>query len=142
MLGYATTSLCQKPSFIEEIWVRVSYHQNPLTIPISLWEDVFVCQEHIGWTLSWPLGKSSPELPKELWETVGKPSPSSLWPLSDSDQEPLVADTVGMKLSFRATHQLLPTDNSIPVLHPHPTYNHWPAFSGFAASITSELPSK
>lgn len=146
---------------------------KPLGHPDIPWEDVSVCQEHTGWAPTWPLGKSSPELPKELWETVGKTSPSSLWPLSDSDQEPPVADMVGMKPSFRATHQLLPTDSNIPVLHPTPHMTIGLLFlsvystskflgvsspyhrkgmglysfpkqsaTGFAASITSELPSK
>lgn len=111
--------------------------------------------------------------PRATQGTVGKTSPSSLWPLSDSDQEPPVADMVGMKPSFRATHQLLPTDSNIPVLHPTPHTTIGLLFlsvystskflgvsspyhrkgmglysfpkqsaTGFAASITSELPSK
>lgn len=122
VLSYATTSLCQKPAFIEEIWVRVSCHQNPSAIPIPRGKLFLCARSTQDGPPPGPWGRSSPELPKELWEIMGKTSPSSLWPLRDSDQEPPVADTVRMKPSSSATHQLLPTNSNIPVLHPYPRY--------------------
>lgn len=108
---------------------------KPLDHPNTPREDVSVFQEHTGWALSWPLGKSSLELPKELWETVGKTSPSSLWPLSDSDQMPTSGpgtpcSRCGVDETFLQGYPPAPAyRQQHPCPPPHPTYDHWPAFA-------------
>lgn len=107
---------------------------KPFDHPNTPREDVSVFQEHTGWTPSWPLGKSSTELPKELWETVGKTSPSPLWPLSDSNQVPTSGpgtpcSRCGVDKTFLQCYPPAPAyRQQHPCPPPHPTYDHWPAW--------------